>query len=437
MGRSFAVSILNDDKIRESLHFEGSDADLLRNLTSLIEVICLSHDIGNPPLGHFGETAIQCYFTSLFNDMGKELERVEDGKQQFEDCTHPVILSEIRKCNGNGEKLKKAKEELLNFVKGINPTYYDYANFDGNAQGFRVITKLQFLNDLYGLNLTSASLASFIKYPNFHKMDKGDLCCHKHGVFATEKNILKAVMDNCGVSAKNEYVYMRHPFAFLMEASDTICYSLMDIEDAISKGLSTYTDIANLLKTTVKGKEIVEQAGSHFCENDLGKKKIVQLRTELMSYLVKTTFEIFSDNYERICKGEYNKELLEDDEVMKAIRRYTKSHIFTDKEVQNLELTGHAVILGLLDYYVNYLFHKDKPIRMHCKNIISKTIFMTTLQEHIDFLKSGKKAWNVYDDFDPEELAFEEKFRIIRDHVASMTDKYAVEQYCRLSGHKI
>ena len=437
VGRSFAVSILNDKKIKDSLHFGGSDSDLLRNLTSLIEVICLSHDIGNPPLGHFGETAIQCYFTSLFNDMKNELKDAKD-MESFKKCPHPVIASEIRKCNGDEKKLEEVKEDLLKFVEGGNLTY-DYTNFDGNAQGFRVITKLQFLNDLYGLNLTSASLASFIKYPNCTKGDKDndDVCYHKHGVFVTEANIMKEVMKNCGIDAKSEYVYNRHPFAFLMEASDTICYSLMDVEDAISKGLCTYADIVCLLKATEKGKEIVEKAGSHFCENDLEKKKIVQLRTELMSYLVKTTFKTFSDNYEGICRGEYNEELLEDDEVMKAIKEYTKHHILTNKEIQNLELTGHAVISGLLDYYVNYLFHENKSLRKHCKHIMSKTIFMTTLQEHLDYFGSERKAWNVYDDFDPEELAFEEKFRIIRDYVASMTDKYAVEQYCKLSGHKI
>ena len=74
---------------------------------------------------------------------------------------------------------------------------------------------------------------------------------------------------------------------------------------------------------------------------------------------------------------------------------------------------------------------------MHAKHTLSKAVFMTTLQEHLEFEHNSKPAWDVYDDFDPKELAFEEKLRIIRDHVACMTDKYAVEQFKKLSGQKI
>jgi len=74
---------------------------------------------------------------------------------------------------------------------------------------------------------------------------------------------------------------------------------------------------------------------------------------------------------------------------------------------------------------------------MHAKHTLSKTVFMTTLQEHQLFYNLSKPAWDVYEDFDPQDLAFEEKLRIVRDYVACMTDKYAVEQYRKLSGQSI
>lgn len=432
VGKSFAVDILKNQKIKDSIKNNLDDTDLWRSLTALIEVICLAHDIGNPPLGHFGETAIKCYFTSLFKQIKEDLECHGD----ITKCSNPIIVSEVAKCH-NEEERNTLRSNLMDFVSGENNLQLDYTQFDGNAEGFRVLTKLQFLNDLYGLNLTSASLASILKYPNTGKKNKDVLRLHKHGVFVTEAEEMKIVMENCGIGKADDNSYYRHPLSYLMEAADTICYSLMDLEDAVSKGWLSYHDIVELLKNTDGGKEVTDEAGSHFVENDPSKKKVVQLRTELMSYLVKDAFDVFSKNYDAILSGTHNIELLENNKVCNAINKHNKRKIFTRKEIENLELTGNQIITGLLDYYVKYLFNEEESIRMHCKHIISKAVFMTTLQEHENYFGTKRKAWNIYDDFDPKDLSYEEKFRIIRDHVACMTDKYALEQFRRLSGQRI
>ena len=175
-------------------------------------------------------------------------------------------------------------------------------------------------------------------------------------------------------------------------------------------------------------------------ENDPEKKKIVQLRTELMITLVKDSFRHFRENFDKIEKGEYHKELVfhdEDKSLGKLIQDFSRARVYSHKEIEALELTGSSVITGLFDYYIKYLFHHDDSYRMHAKHTLSKSVFMTTLQEHLLFCNSSKPAWDEYDDFDPKDFAFEEKFRIIRDHVACMTDKYAVEQYRKLSGQSI
>jgi len=317
----------------------------------------------------------------------------------------------------------------------------DYTQFDGNAEGFRILTKLQFLNDLYGLNFTSASLAAFVKYPNVGvKVKKAQKAKSKHGVFYTERDYLTKVMDYCGIDHIDDDSYNRHPFAYLMEAADTICYLLMDLEDAISKGWLTYYDVTEKLKSIKQGDEIVRRAGNHFMENAPEKKKIVQLRTELMITLVKDSFRNFKENYDKIEKGEYHKELVfhdGDKSLGQLIQDFSRARVYSHKEIEALELTGSSVITGLFDYYIKYLFHHDDSYRMHAKHTLSKSVFMTTLQEHLLFKKSSKTAWDVYDDFDPKDFAFEEKLRIIRDHVACMTDKYAVEQYRKLSGQSI
>lgn len=432
VGRSFALKICGDKELSRTMGFEEDSIVLWKDVTSLMEVICLAHDIGNPPLGHFGETAIQNYFEDLFSQLKEDLEKGN--------TRNPIIRSELDRV-GATEITPEIRESIWKFVNKENRTYYDYAQFDGNAQGFRILTKLQFLNDLYGLNLTAASLAAIVKYPNVGKKDKKlHKATSKHGVFETEKGYLDKVMSECGIDRINETAYFRHPFAYLMEAADTICYLLMDLEDAISKGWLTYNDVISMLESNKQGKEIVEKAGDHFTYNDPPKKIIVQLRTELMSSLVEEAFKTFKDNFDNIVKGEYKKELVFDkgkDSLAQMLQDFSRANVYSHKEIEALELTGSAVITGLFDYYIKYLFHHEELYRMHAKHTLSKAVFMTTLQEHLGYVHNSRPAWNVYDDFDPKDLAFEEKLRIIRDHVACMTDKYAVEQYRKLSGQKI
>lgn len=437
VGRSFAVSILHDEKVREAFRSEGTtDEQLWRELPVLMEVICLAHDIGNPPLGHFGEVAIQCYFSNLFREMEKD---VAEGKD-ITTSTNPIIVSELNAKRNKGKNPEEIKNDIRDFLKGNNLVKYDYTYFDGNAEGFRVLTKLQFLNDLYGLNLTCASLASSLKYPNLGEPNEdGAIGLHKHGVFATEKDVMFEVMEKCGVARINDISFNRHPLSYLMEAADTICYLLMDLEDAVSKGWITFDEIKAVLESCPSGLRLVQEAGNHYTGNDPQKKRLVQLRSELMSHLVDVAYNNFSKNFDAIIRGDYKHELVKDDPEMlaKKMGKFSVARVYSHKEIENLELTGDAVITGLLDYYVKFLFHDNKQFRFRCKHVISKTVFLTTLQEHIDFFGLGAKAWNLYDSFDPQDLTFEEKFRIIRDHVACMTDKYAVEQFQKLSGHKI
>ena len=183
----------------------------------------------------------------------------------------------------------------------------------------------------------------------------------------------------------------------------------------------------------------MRRAGNHFKDNDPDKKKVVQLRTELMISLVNECFENFKKHFDEIERGEYKEELMfeKKDGLGKLLQNFSRAKVYSHKEIEALELTGSAVITGLLDYYVKYLFHHEESYRLHAKHTLSKAVFLTTLQEHLWFEKSSKPAWDEYDDFDPLNLAFEEKLRIIRDHVACMTDKYALDQYRKLSGQTI
>lgn len=98
-----------------------ADKELFRAIESIVEMSCLMHDIGNPPFGHFGETAISSWFEEHIDDIFPELEN---------SSTQPSY-----------DELKK-----------------ELTSFEGNAQAIRMVHSLQ------GLNLTYTQIAAVLKY---------------------------------------------------------------------------------------------------------------------------------------------------------------------------------------------------------------------------------------------------------------------------------
>ncbi len=292
-------------KTKEELH---------RIIPVIIKNACIIHDIGNPPFGHFGETAIASYFSEFF------------AKEEDKDDKDQLVLT------------PKEKE--------------DFKFFDGNAQGLRVLTKLQTLNTKAGLNLTYASLGAYLKYPNSDDKNKAFIATSKRGVFQSEKDYLKLISENCGL-IKDDGSYMRHPLSFLMEAADSICYLVMDIEDGFNKGWYEFSVIKNHLDKFDKIKERTDELIK--IEGDGAEiTKMVKLRIFLISELVKLAIRNYVKNLDDICIGNYNKELIKDDEqgLAIALNGFCIEHIFSKREIQQLELTGHSVLTGLLNYYI-------------------------------------------------------------------------------------
>lgn len=433
IGRSFATDLFDNELFKETFKpAEMSNTDFYRSLESILMTTCMVHDIGNPPFGHFGETIIQNYFQDLFDKL-----RLAVKKENPEE--NNVIIKNLFSIKGANKE--QQLDDLNKFLDPNNPELLDFTEFDGNAQGFRVLTKLQFLNDLSGLNLCSGTLAAYLKYPNLGEKDKYFASKHKHGVFSTEKNELTQVMKNCKIDSIDEFAYNRHPFSYLMEAADTICYLIMDYEDAISKGWLKYSDLCKILCDNVNGRKVVDQAKSHYDEADPDKKKIVQLRSDLMSYFVNQAVNRFLSNLNKIINGDFKEELLFDkadpNDLAQLMSDTSRDWVYSHKEIESLEITSSSILTGLMDNYIKYFFHKDQQFRNRAKHIISHTCFNTTLQEHLLMSGSQAKAWEVYNRFDPKNLTIGERFRIVRDFVSGMTDKFALSNYQKLTGQKI
>ena len=169
----------------------------MNDFGAIVAAAALAHDIGNPPFGHSGEKAIGEYFS-----------------------------------HGNG---KRFKDELS------PKEYQDLIKFEGNANGFKILTQNK-PGISGGLRLSYATLGAFIKYPKEslpHKPSQ-NIADKKFGFFQTEKEIFEEVASELGLiktGKDGDISYYRHPLAFLVEAADDICYTIIDFEDGINLGL--------------------------------------------------------------------------------------------------------------------------------------------------------------------------------------------------------
>ena len=433
---NIAESLIINYTRSDSFNKENPDPEKRSQLASDLMAVTRSaafvHDVGNPPFGHFGETVIQEYFKNH-----------RDKQSNF--CA-------------------TAEDEML-----LERQALDFTQFDGNAQGFRILTRLQYIGALDGLNLTFATLAAYMKYPNTGEKDKnGYIGRHKHGVFWTEEPLFKRIVKACNLECESGRI-KRHPLSFLVEAADSIAYLTMDIEDGYGlKWFSFETLISginNFLNETKKKQAMAKKEGGEveemvqqniidiigfksrgYDEDKKGiklganKKVIVDFRVALIQYLVNKAVNNFITNIDDIDKGNYDHELIEHDDnnVALALKNFTKQHILSKREICSEEMTGRSVLIGLFDLLSLYAFSDDPAYRSRLKSVISRSRLEIAMHEN-SFPKKEYKFFtdNELYDFDIERMGSYGRWRMIVDFVSSMTDKYAVYLYQQLSGNRI
>ena len=406
IAESLACNYTRSNNFRK-LYVNPEDAfDDAQHIRAILKTASLLHDIGNPPFGHFGEASIKDYFDCFFDD--------------------------------------KRNEEITKTLYEKQKT--DFMEFDGNAQGLRIVSKLQYSGTLDGLNLTYGTLGAYMKYPNEDKVDKkGYIGNHKHGIFTTEHNLFHKIVENCNMK-KDDGTIKRHPLAFLVEAADTICYGTMDVEDGLYQNWYSIQDLLfDLNKFTGGSKDIRDIIGFHINDDELKNRDQRQVRLELrehlITYLVDLTIRNFNANIEGIDKGEYNNELVYDDpnHVAEALKDFTKRKILSNSNVLKFEITGNSVITGLFDILIKYFFHNDLSYRKRLNGIISESRVALAMMENVPtkYPEYMNITADAIDKFDVGDLTSYAKLRMIVDYVSSMTDKYSVELYQTLSGNSL
>lgn len=129
--------------------------------------------------------------------------------------------------------------------------------FEGNAQSFRIVTKLSQRRTARGLELSPRTLRAILKYPwlsnHAHATEK-----KKWGAYRTEEDeFLVAMAGDTGTEQSVE--------ASIMDWADDISYAVHDLEDFYRAGL---IDIETLRNDTARKAEFVQQALEEWHEDD-------------------------------------------------------------------------------------------------------------------------------------------------------------------------
>ena len=243
----------------------------------IVQAACLAHDIGNPPFGHQTEIAIQTWF--------------------------------------------KNNKDLL---QGLTEDQQaDFFNYDGNAQGFRVLNNLGMYKQNGGFRLTFASLGSFVKYPRTSSLKEpsGYIGEKKSGILQSEQETFKTIARSLGLIKKSDSSWARHPLVFLVEAADDICYSVADLEDGFNINMVDFREVEELISPmaidlyNMDSSKTVQKNINMLLDQSWYKEKsktekLGFLRGKAIGYLIKSTLKQFQKQEEELLKGTLTKDLL-------------------------------------------------------------------------------------------------------------------------------
>lgn len=343
---------------------------------TVLAAACLSHDIGNPPFGHAGESAIQDWFRS----------------------------PDVDRKYVSGRGMQEVRQE-------------DLKSFEGNAQGFRVLTRLQFTSQPGGMQLSAAVLGAFAKYPRLSVVEpKGatGISGKKFGFFDAEADWFSQVAEVLGLRKKADGAWYRHPLAFLMEAADDICYRIMDVEDGFRTGCLTFDEVRSLFEGVLDSTSLYR-----LDEIPSNKHKVEYLRAKAIDTAIREVVAVFLSREEAILVGEFDDDLMKHVEhaaEFSAFKVLAREKVYSARAVVEVEACGFKVLGGLLE------------------------AFLAAVD---DFASNGKEGASARsktmlrllpEGSDKEGLDFYERALVVTDAVSGMTDSFALTMYQRIHG---
>jgi dGTPase len=375
----------------------GLDWQMKEDICNILQCAGLIHDIGNPPFGHFGETAIREWFEG-------NLDRLTfRGKPVSE-----VLSDQMRE---------------------------DLYHFEGNAQALRLVTKLHFQVDENGMNLTYALLNTIVKYPTASvdvDPTSSNICKKKMGYYYADREIMEAVQQETGTCGR------RHPLTYILEAADDLAYATADIEDAFVKGFLSYHQLREELIQWNKdnadiGFDPVERL-DHYYERGRERKvtnpeqyAIMNWSVRVQGFLISCATFGFTSHYREIMEGTWEKDLFygtHGQSLIKLLKNTAFRYVFSSAEIYQMEVAEGKILDTLMETFVAAAIKYDTDQKL--TSIETKLITMIS-DNYIN-------AYHYHGAGKSEEEKLYLRLLLVTDHICGMTDSYAKRLYQELNG---
>lgn len=402
LGKSLGQNI--GENILKYRRNSGFTPRMKEDISHILECAGLIHDIGNPPFGHFGEIAIREWFGRNLPEMTFKGERVEE------------LLSE------------QMKQDLY--------------HFEGNAQALRLVTRLHYLVDEHGMNLTYALLNTIIKYPvssteiNEESVNIKD---KKLGYYLADEQIFRDVTETTGTGNN------RHPLTYILEAADDLAYKTADIEDAFVKGFLSYFMLEKELAPLEE--EMQKMAGG---SGEIRFRPLYKLRqlyrrgtekgvSDPESYAVKNwivsaqgflmncaTFG-FTSNYDQIMAGTFEQDLFcgtFGERLMDLLGDMAFRYVFSSMAIYKMEVAESTILDYLMDRLVHAVLYYDTDVD---QDTIDTRV--------VSFISDNyKNAYKLQAEGKSEAEKLYLRLLLVTDYVCGMTDSYAKRLYQEMNG---
>ncbi|WP_105259259.1 anti-phage deoxyguanosine triphosphatase [Pseudoalteromonas sp. T1lg88] len=374
---------LNDfhrTRLTHSLEVAQIGSGLLRHLSrqhpditclpddSLLETLCLAHDIGHPPFGHGGEIA-------------------------------------------------------------LNYMMREHGGFEGNAQTLRIVAKLEPYTQGFGMNLTRRTLLGFIKYPALldtlwhskpsepaqQRYIKANEWRPAKGLYSDDSDLVDWIF--APLSAADRALFQSHQpqdsfraktlyksvDASLMELADDIAYAVHDLEDAIATEQITIHDwqshaepmLAELDCPWLEGANMAQRL---FFQCEAQRKDLIGELVNLFitqAKLVPTDgdFSCAMLGYQVVLPPSYQV-------LLDCLKTFIYKRLIRAPHMQQIEFNGQKLIIELFEAFAS------DPLRL---------LPETTAVAYRQAEKTGTST-----------------YRVLCDYLSGMTDEYAYKTHQRL-----
>ena len=387
--------------IGEAILENGKDVTFTRktkeDISHILECAGLIHDIGNPPFGHFGELAIRDWFA-------RKLPELEYKGQTLDEILSPQMKA-------------------------------DFYHFEGNAQALRLVTRLHYLVDEYGMNLTYALLNTIIKYPiastEVHP-DSGDIKEKKMGYFLADQQIFEEITKETRTGNS------RHPLTYILEAADDLAYKTADIEDAFVKGFLSYhtlkEELLDLQKkcpdSSFDGVGKLKKLYQRGQEKGVQNPEAYAIKNWIIraqGFLIECATRGFMEHYEEIMSGVFRKDLFNGtfgEKLMECLGGIAYNSVFSSREIYRMEVKEAVILDFLMDRMIQAILYYDTDQEPNAIDIRVLSFISDNYKKAYSNQAKGKS--------EAEKLYL--RLLLVTDYVCGMTDSYAKRLYQDMNG---